>query len=174
LCDRAVQEYKASKEYAGIWSGTLAICLTFGSFCLFCGLFMGGMVGGGPGSTEVWTPMHYARNTIFAILAIADAITFCVLAFGKEAWGAGDRKIRAWRAIPLSAYQGTIPEYVLAKAVSIAEAIPAARFYIEQLVSTTEHNAFAKMEPDPFLIVEYSDERYYIEVWDEKDFETQL
>jgi hypothetical protein len=57
-----------------------------------------------------------------------------------------------------------VPEFVKAKAAEIASRLPEATFTVEELRS--ERRVY-----DPFLIVSYSDESYYIEVWDELDFE---
>jgi hypothetical protein len=59
-----------------------------------------------------------------------------------------------------------VPEFVWAKAKEIASCLPEATFTVEQLQS--ERRIY-----DPFLIVSYADECYYIEVWDESEFERQ-
>jgi hypothetical protein len=57
-----------------------------------------------------------------------------------------------------------VPEFVKAKAQKIATRLPEATFTVEELRS--ERRAY-----DPFLIVAYGDESYYVEAWDESDFE---
>jgi hypothetical protein len=57
-----------------------------------------------------------------------------------------------------------IPEFVKDKARQIASLLPDATFTVEQLRS--EKQAY-----DPFLIVSYADESYYVEVWEEPEFE---
>ena len=57
-----------------------------------------------------------------------------------------------------------VPEFVKAKAAEIATHLPEATFSVEELRS--ERRAY-----DPFLIVSYGEESYYIEVWDESIFE---
>ena len=57
-----------------------------------------------------------------------------------------------------------VPEFVRAKAAEIANRVPEATFGVEELRS--ERRAY-----DPFLIVSYGDESYYVEVWDESNFE---
>ena len=59
-----------------------------------------------------------------------------------------------------------MPQFVWAKAREIASCLPEATFTVEQLQS--ERRIY-----DPFLIVSYADESYYIEVWDESEFERQ-
>lgn len=57
-----------------------------------------------------------------------------------------------------------VPEFVKAKAEEIANLLPDATFTVEEL--RAERRAY-----DPFLIVSYGDESYYVEVWDESNFE---
>ena len=57
-----------------------------------------------------------------------------------------------------------VPEFVKAKAAEIASRLPEATFTVEELRS--ERRVY-----DPFLIVSYGDESYYVEVWDESNFE---
>jgi len=57
-----------------------------------------------------------------------------------------------------------VPEFVKAKAREIANLLPDATFTVEQLRSE-------KKIYDPFLIVSYADESYYVEVWEEPGFE---
>src|SRR4029077_20033027 len=59
-----------------------------------------------------------------------------------------------------------VPEFIWAKAREIASCLPEATFTVDQLQS--ERRIY-----DPFLIVSYADESYYIEVWDESRFERQ-
>jgi hypothetical protein len=70
-----------------------------------------------------------------------------------------------WVKVPL-ADALEVPEYVWAKAREIAGLVPEANFTVEQLQS--ERRIY-----DPFLMVSYADESYYIEVWDESEFERQ-
>lgn len=82
-----------------------------------------------------------------------------------------------WRVTSLREYRQPVPEYVLAKAVSIKKELPEAEFYVDQLAV------------DPFLIVSLTlvkdtwtnvasreldaETQAYIEVWDEPKFETK-
>jgi hypothetical protein len=68
-----------------------------------------------------------------------------------------------WVRVPLEEVRD-VPEFVKAKAREIANLLPDATFTVEQLRS--EKNTY-----DPFLIVSYADERYYVEVWEEPEFE---
>jgi hypothetical protein len=81
------------------------------------------------------------------------------------------RTLRGWRLytclrwvrVPLEEVPN-IPEFVKDKARQIASLLPDATFTVEQLWS--EKQAY-----DPFLIVSYADESYYVEVWEEPEFE---
>jgi len=78
----------------------------------------------------------------------------------------------AWVQTKISEYSQPIPEFVLAKAVQIKQAIPDCEIYVESL---EDH-------PDPFLVVAIPDgrpyypakERHYVEVWAEPKFEGRL
>jgi hypothetical protein len=70
-----------------------------------------------------------------------------------------------WRCTKLAKYRGAIPEFALSRAVEIKERLPKARFYVEELTVDKRY--------DPFLIVACGRERFYIDVWDEPEFETQ-
>lgn len=75
---------------------------------------------------------------------------------GQEKWFG-----RQWAQVEISKYTGTIPEYVLRKALQIKKACPEAELIVEHLTET----------PDPFLIArvkkDWKYEAYYVEVWDE-------
>jgi hypothetical protein len=60
-----------------------------------------------------------------------------------------------------------MPPYVERKAKQIADAIPGVTFETETLRDQSRNY-------DPFLVVRLGDERYYVEVWDEHDFEKIL
>jgi hypothetical protein len=68
-----------------------------------------------------------------------------------------------WRTVPLHKYEGEVPEYVLSRAIEIKEKIPQAEFYVDYLSVEKRY--------DPFLIVACGRERFYVDVWDEPDFE---
>ncbi len=70
-----------------------------------------------------------------------------------------------WVKTPLEKAVG-VPEFVQAKAAEIARHLPEATFTVEELRG--ERRVY-----DPFLIVSYGAESYYVEVWEELDFERQ-
>jgi hypothetical protein len=68
-----------------------------------------------------------------------------------------------WRMVPLRKFQGEVPEFALARAIQIKERLPKAEFYVDELKAEKRY--------DPFLVVSCGRERFYIDVWDERDFE---
>ena len=81
------------------------------------------------------------------------------------------RATNAWERTTLSSYSGNVPEFALMRAVEIKERVPAAYFNVEYLTHTESYIPFTV---DPFLIVILGNESYYIDVWDEPQFERKL
>jgi len=85
----------------------------------------------------------------------------------QEPWtlgiAAGTFVSARWRKVPLEEYEGTVPEFALSHAIEIKERLPKAKFHVEELVVDKRY--------DPFLVVSCGRERFYIDVWDERDFE---
>lgn len=83
-------------------------------------------------------------------------------------WGPTFLERRAyWRSVPLADYQGVVPEFVQHKASLIKERDPNVELFVDQMeINETRH-------PDPFLVAynKANQEVYYLEVWDERDFE---
>ncbi len=71
----------------------------------------------------------------------------------------------SWRRTKLAKYEGEIPEFALSRAIEIKERLPKARFFVEELTVDKRY--------DPFLIATCGRERFYIDVWDEPEFESQ-
>jgi hypothetical protein len=65
-----------------------------------------------------------------------------------------------WRSKKLKDAED-VPPFVLRKAIQIARACPEVKFTVEAL----------EEDPDPFLLASLNGDTYYIEVWDEPDFE---
>jgi len=86
----------------------------------------------------------------------------------QEPWGhvmaAGSFVHARWRKVPLAKFQGSVPEFALSRAIEIKERLPKVEFYVEELVVDKRY--------DPFLIATCGRERFYIDVWDERDFES--
>lgn len=70
-----------------------------------------------------------------------------------------------WHRVPLSAFEGEVPEFALSHALEIKNKMPTAIFKVEELRVEKRY--------DPFLIVSCGKERYYIDVWEEREFEAQ-
>jgi hypothetical protein len=73
-----------------------------------------------------------------------------------------------WSLVPIAKYTQIVPEFVLRKAVQIKEACPEVTIYVDALKVNT------KRIPDPFLVVSLGKEKYWVEVWDEAEFEATL
>lgn len=86
-----------------------------------------------------------------------------VIRFWETLWGPLFYTCLRWVRLPLEDVRD-VPEFVKAKAREIHNLLPDVRFTVEQLRSE-------KKIYDPFLIVSYADESYYVEVWEEPEFE---
>ncbi|MFB3812797.1 MAG: hypothetical protein ACE14L_01700 [Terriglobales bacterium] len=71
----------------------------------------------------------------------------------------------SWRRVRLGKFKGEVPAFALSKAIEIKERLPKAEFYVEELVVEKQY--------DPFLVVRCGREEFYLEVWDERDFERE-
>ncbi len=84
-----------------------------------------------------------------------------------------------WGALTLAKYTEPVPEFVLNKAIQVAERLE--ELYLKPQMELRVHyftNDDREVYPDPFLSVKlgfYSGyEMYYIEVWDENKFEGRI
>lgn len=68
-----------------------------------------------------------------------------------------------WNRVPIGQYVAPIPEHVIQKAVEIKKELPGVYFGIESLMAN----------PDPFLVAVFNGAEFYIEVWDEPEFENE-
>jgi len=82
----------------------------------------------------------------------------------KEDEATDDDMDGEWYPYEIGDYTQPIPEFVLAKALEIKKAVPEVNLHIEQI----------KLKPDPFLVATLDSECYYIEVWEEPEFEGRL
>ncbi len=70
---------------------------------------------------------------------------------------------KEWEKIVINNFTSPIPEFALQTALDINTELPYCIIYIDSL--------FQKAKPlDPFLVVKYGDEDYYLEVWNEPKF----
>lgn len=70
-----------------------------------------------------------------------------------------------WQSKPLREYDGDVPAFALSHAVEIKERMPSVEFEVEELRIEKRY--------DPFLVVRCGREKFYIDVWNECDFEKQ-
>jgi asparagine synthetase B (glutamine-hydrolysing) len=70
----------------------------------------------------------------------------------------------AWEKSLLEDYNQPVPEFVLNKAVQIAEQVPETKFYVVHM----------ERVQDPFLLVKLGGEEIYVEVWEEPLFEGRI
>ena len=75
--------------------------------------------------------------------------------------------ILAWDVVEHPDVPTEMPPHVERKAKQIADAVPGVTFETETLRDQSRNY-------DPFLVVRLGEERYYVEVWDERDFEKNL
>lgn len=80
-------------------------------------------------------------------------------------WMTGYFVAASWDKTLLSDYTMPVPEFVLDKAVKIKEQLPNVQFYIQHM---------SDPKADPFLIAVLDREMYYVEAWDEPQFEATL
>lgn len=159
-----VKNYMVKKAKPGIWSSTkdklwtaaIAIGL-FGSACLF-------------NSFANWEKGPFLMP-LMTIVSLILAVIVTIMFFVAFENGSGTRIKREWRSASLPSFSsiGNVPEFVLEKAIAIKEKLPAVNFSVEYLVDNHEVR-----DPDPFLVAVLENERYYIDVWDEKEYEKAI
>lgn len=81
----------------------------------------------------------------------------------KELRESRPRTYSYWQRSNLK-FASDVPAFVLRKAIQIKLAAPECKLFVETLAN----------HPDPFLVVKQGNEEYYVEVWDEKEFEERL
>jgi hypothetical protein len=168
LVTQRVRDYKRSKETTGWYSGTKQTVLAIALAALSIAALVTGMTRDFAGQ---WTSWHYGINTLLAAFVLVSAPTaFYRLAAAD--FGHGTRRVRKWDSSDLESYEGNVPEFVLAKAVQIKTALPDTLFAVEYLIE--ESQSRRRPEPDPFLVAKLGNERYYIDVWNEKEYEARL
>lgn len=167
LSELQVEAYKKSKEHKGLYEGTKYSFFTTPIACAFFG-------------TAVWlaSVTHHAADwsgislmSIFGMIVciVAGFILACLTVGGlcsEELRGA--RTVLSWKRFSINRYEGAIPEFALRKALQIKEACPAADLLIDHLMQDVER------APDPFLLVQLNKETYFIDVWDEKEYEATM
>lgn len=80
-----------------------------------------------------------------------------------------------WEPTNLFYYPNLVPDFALSHAVELAHAasISKDQFFVERLVvNATDANRLS-FDPDPFLTVRHAGQVFYLDVWDERDFERE-
>ncbi|MEK7537064.1 MAG: hypothetical protein AAB584_01280 [Patescibacteria group bacterium] len=76
-----------------------------------------------------------------------------------------------WRRVEIERYNAKIPEYVLRKAIQVKQALPEGKLWIYALSPHSIENPLFR--GDPFLELQAGKKRFFLEVWDEREFEEQ-
>lgn len=166
----SVKRYKASKEYTGWYSGTKQMLALMAAFVTVVSCF-------GTGIHRA-VKLHEVPDWLYAIncatCLLGLGLIFWTIGWTIEGgrWGHGNRKVRQWRQTTINMYYGTVPEFALDRAIRIKSLVPEATVGIDYLVCANEH----KERPmrDPFLYVELGNELYYVDVWNEREYEAKL
>jgi hypothetical protein len=164
-----VREYMASKEKEVEKSYNLRVVM--GWFGLVVGCWTA-LLGHWGANASIWFVGPATLVTLIGSISIPTMASEDV--FGKV------RYKRYWHKYGLSdaqrsqvtKYSRYIPVHVLDTAVRIAEKNKNADFFINELTITSER--IAKPQPDPFMEVVLGAEHYFLEVWDEREFEAKM
>lgn len=174
LVTSKVEAYKRSKERTGIWSGHKWALFHF-AVCFVFAAILGWSVSASHNLPDFtfWCVVGYVVNVLAVIGIICFQIAGWIYTFDHNL--SGWRDLRRWSKYSMQNYPGAIPDFVLSKALQIRKVMPTAEFYIDQLETKREQTVVYR-DPDPFLIVTTRNggESYYIEVWDEKEYELTM
>jgi len=166
LCPFGVQDYKAKKAKPGMWSDVKLGLRLLGA--AVAALTAAGWLNRG-------LDWKSATGTAFAIIGLCVVVlmfTVFGLCFMFDSNHTNShRTTREWEKVPLRNFDAPVPEYVLLKAVQIRKEC-AASLSVEYLVEQDQQGP--RRLPDPFLIATLGDEHYYIDVWDEKEYEREM
>lgn len=118
-------------------------------------------------------PHHLAHAHIFFILfnvLLTCLASWIVLMVARHK--RAEIYIGMWKAVYLQDYRECIPDFVIARALAIHEALPGTTFHVEHLTQETRNVETARRpDPDPFLVMTYQHVNLYLDVWDEPGFE---
>lgn len=163
LVTQAVYNYKAKKAKKGTWR---RIKLAWA----FLGCAISFALGAATINTYHLdnTPLGVTGMIICILLGIASGIA--TIGNFIESGSSGDKRTnRTWERYSIHNYDRAIPLFVLNKAIAIKEKCPSAELIIEQLVQKKEGST--RPLRDPFLVATMDHEEYYIDVWDEREYE---
>lgn len=165
LRSSSVAAYKASKVKHGMWSGTKRTLWLLAILGIFVTLAITALATTPQNSSN----FRFGLNTGLVVTAVVLLFTTIGSAAGRDGVGHGTRSRTEWAHHDIAKYDRPIPEHILLKAIQIKEALPVAYIYVEQLEETEDSKV--RPTPDPFLVVWHGTENYYIDVWDERDYE---
>ena len=100
---------------------------------------------------------------ILALLPTA----FCG-AIGLSHDGARWREGR-WQRTGIATQLHTVPDFAIARAIAVKKECPEAEMYIDYL--TVSEYETRRPDPDPFLVAKLGNEEFYLDVWNEPQFE---
>jgi hypothetical protein len=101
------------------------------------------------------------------------ALTLLTVVFGSQLLCSRDLRTivkRFWKTYNLEYYSHPIPEHLLAAAIAIKEQNPKTIFEVETFYVERTHRV--PRQADPFLVAVLNQERYYIGVWEEAEYES--
>jgi len=175
LVTSQVERYKKSKEKTSMWSGrkwglfdVLLTILIFGA-CSVCVHYQ--TLKNVPKTID-W--VTFSGLFVFGLLTLIMVPTsfHYLLTDGQDR---GRRTRTFWKRYTLDGYYpGLVPEFAMVKAIAIQNAVPNATLQIDHLMTETDRAEMNARERDPFLLATLGEETYYVEVWDEKDYEKLL
>lgn len=171
-----VNMYMADKAKTRVYHEYPALIVT-ASVCI------GGYIAAHLIVAGLW-PSFYEWGTFgWALLSVMSLLMGCVLPIS---FTMSERKkvtlTIAWRKFVFgqqgrysgqaSLYEGYIPVHILNQALAVKNECPLAEFFVYELAKA-EKSVEVPL-PDPFLEVAYGSERYFIAVWDEREFEAEM
>lgn len=79
----------------------------------------------------------------------------------------------AWRMVEISQYKAEIPQFALDRATRVAKALTKRmpRLGKEFAVSELHKKRTRAVDPDPFMVLRVLGQNFYLDVWDEPNFE---
>lgn len=185
LSNIGVERYKHSKEKVHIRRSDIILSVWWMTIVPAAIALGGGLIGyvhhtKFPGYSDWDAPWYLIISCISSFIAICVLIGLsCFYTWGEDGYTT-PRKLTMWWKYELATYPGSIPEHVLEKALAIKNACPKVQFYIEHLVTAIDKDDANEIRMrkdrilrmrDPFLVASLDHETYYIDVWDEKDYE---
>lgn len=165
----SVKLYQRGKLKHGMWIGQkyaifcLAMCVALIGAAVVCCREIYVLPGGS------WPiPLLIVGTTLSIVFALVMLVAACKGFFDPN-YRVG-RVEQKWQQFDLNAYRGQVPDHVLATALQIRKALPGTSFVVETMMEGEVRL------PDPFLIAQFetNHESYYVEVWDERDFQVRL